>query len=343
MSLFNNRNKKKPYLIAEMACAHQGDFLNAKKLVEVARNNKFDCIQIQIFNAESNLLPSAPMYEKIKSIQFSLNQWNELINFIKTQTKMDLSIFAYDEPSLDFAIKQSPDLIKLNSSELSNPYMLRTTANSSIPYTLGTGASSLDEIQAALEIVKDKRPILMHGLQNFPTAISDLNICRIKEIQKLFECEIMLADHTNAKEDIALWIDSMAMSLGVTIFEKHIILDKDTDGIDSESSLVPNKLRQYVKNMHAVADAIGNPLGPFTKAEKKYRVFQKKYCVTSQNLKAGSILNDKDVKFLRLHKEMEGITPLEFENLKGKIRLKIDLNENEVIEKVHTEIAANKY
>ena len=46
MSLFNNRNKKKPYLIAEMACAHQGDFENAKKLVEVANNNKFDCIQI---------------------------------------------------------------------------------------------------------------------------------------------------------------------------------------------------------------------------------------------------------------------------------------------------------
>lgn len=338
MSLFNNRNKKKPYLIAEMACAHQGDFESAKKLVEVVNNNKFDCIQIQIFNAESNLLTTAPMYEKIKNIQFSLNEWNELIDFIRTQTKMDLSIFAYDEPSLDFAIKQSPDLIKLNSSELSNPYMLRTTANSNIPYTLGTGASSLDEIKSALQIVKDKRPILMHGLQNFPTAISDLNIGRIKELQELFECEVMLADHTDASEDIALWIDSMAMSLGVFIFEKHIILDKDTDGIDSESSLTPNKLKKYVENMLSVAVAIGSPYGPFTEAEKKYRSFQKKYCVTSKNLIAGSALDDHDVKFLRLHNEVEGITPLEFENLRGKIRLKTDLKQNEVIQKKHLKI-----
>ena len=338
MSLFNNRNKKKPYLIAEMACAHQGSLDSAKKLIEIARDNKFNCIQIQIFDAKSNLLTTAPMYEKIKNIQFSLNEWNELIEFVRSQTEMDLSIFAYDEPSLDFAIKQSPDLIKLNSSELSNPYMLRTVADTNIPFTLGTGASSLDEIKSALKIVKDGRPILMHGLQNFPTAISDLNIGRIKELQELFECEIMLADHTDASEDTALWIDSMAMSLGVTIFEKHMILDKDTDGIDSESSLVPNKLKKYVENMLSVSVAIGTPFGPFTEAEKKYRAFQKKYCVTSQNLIAGSALNDQDVKFLRLHKEIEGITPLEFENLRGKIRLKTDLKQNEVIQKKHLEI-----
>ena len=260
---------------------------------------------------------------------------NELIEFSRSTTQMDLSIFAYDEPSLDFAINQLPDLIKLNSSELSNPYMLRTVANSKIPFTLGTGASSLDEIKAALKIVKDNKPILMHGLQNFPTAISDLNICRIKELQELFECEIMLADHTDAREDIALWIDSMAMSLGVSIFEKHTILDNDLNGIDSESSLVPNKLKKYVENMRSVAASIGSPFGPFNESERKYRAFQKKYCVTSQDLKAGSTLKDVQVKFLRLHKEMDGITPLEFENLQDIMKLKIDLKQNEVIQKKH--------
>ena len=338
MSLFNNRNKKNPYLIAEMACAHQGNLESAKKLVDVAKDTGFDCIQIQIFNAESNLLKTAPLYEKIKNIQFSLNEWNELIEFSRSKTQMDLSIFAYDEPSLDFAINQSPDLIKLNSSELSNPYMLRTVADSEIPFTLGTGASSLDEIKAALKIVKDKNPILMHGLQNFPTAISDLNIYRIKELQELFECEIMLADHTDAREDMALWIDSMAMSLGVSIFEKHTILDNDVNGIDSESSLVPNKLKKYVKNMRSVASSIGSPFGSFNGSERKYRAFQKKYCVTSQDLKAGSSLKDKHVKFLRLHKEMEGITPLEFENLQDNMKLKIDLKQNEVIQREHLEI-----
>jgi len=338
VSLFNNRNKKNPYLIAEMACAHQGNLESAKKLVEVARDTGFDCIQIQIFNAESNLLKTAPLYKKIKNIQFSIKEWSELIEFIGSKTKMDLSIFAYDEPSLDFAINQSPDLIKLNSSELSNPYMLRTVANTEIPFTLGTGASSLDEIKAALKIVKDKKPILMHGLQNFPTAISDLNICRIKELQKLFECEIMLADHTDAQEDIALWVDSIAMGLGVSIFEKHTILDKDVGGIDSESSLVPNKLEKYVKNMRLVATSIGSPFGSFNDSERKYRAFQKKYCVTSQDLKAGSNLKNKHVKFLRLHKEINGITPLEFENLQEDIKLKIDLKQNEVIQKKHLEI-----
>lgn len=332
MSNFKNRKKDRPYLIAEMACAHQGNLNSAKKLVKVATDCGFDCIQIQIFNANYNLLRSAPLFEKIKNIQFSLENWLHLINIIKLEKKIDLSIFAYDEPSLDFAIAQSPDLIKLNSSELSNPYMLRTTSESKIPFTLGTGASSFEEIKSALEIVKNSKPILMHGMQNFPTNVSDINFSRIKELQNIFNLEVMLADHTDTNDEAAVWIDALAMGYGVDVFEKHIILDEDINGIDSESSLTPEKMYKYVKNMHKLHKSIGFPSGSFSSAELKYRAFQKKYCVSSKNLSAGNIIKKSDVKFLRLHKQIDGvITPLEFEKIQDKMKLKFNIRENDVI------------
>ena len=61
-------NASPVYVIAEMACAHQGSLDNAFKLIDSAVNAKADCIQLQIFDTESNMVPSAPIYNLLKSL-----------------------------------------------------------------------------------------------------------------------------------------------------------------------------------------------------------------------------------------------------------------------------------
>ena len=57
----------------------------------------------------------------------------------------------YDVPSAEFAIRLGVDGIKLNSSDLSNFDLLAVVARSGIPFTLGTGASTIEEIAQAIE------------------------------------------------------------------------------------------------------------------------------------------------------------------------------------------------
>ena len=49
-------NKHQPYIIAEMACAHDGDFDKAIKLVDSAVNAGADAVQLQFFISEETIV-----------------------------------------------------------------------------------------------------------------------------------------------------------------------------------------------------------------------------------------------------------------------------------------------
>ncbi|NIQ13506.1 MAG: hypothetical protein GTO02_03570, partial [Candidatus Dadabacteria bacterium] len=62
------------------------------------------------------------------------------------------------------------------SADLTNIEMLEIAGTSGIPFTLGTGASRMDEIGLAINSVINTGAadvILMHGMQNFPTKIEN--------------------------------------------------------------------------------------------------------------------------------------------------------------------------
>ena len=133
------------------------------------------------------MVPQSKLYKILERLHFSEDQWNKLIGYVRS-LKVDLSLFVYDLPSLELAIKLRPDLIKLNSSELSNPIMLKLAADSGIPLTLGTGSSTYAEIQKAVLTITEcgqKNLILMHGIQNFPTKLEDINISKIAVLKEI--------------------------------------------------------------------------------------------------------------------------------------------------------------
>ena len=161
------------YIIGEMACGHQGDMDQAKALIDAIVSAGADCVQLQIYDTASNMVPTAPLYSLLEEIYFSPDEWREIVDYAR-RFNIHVSIFAYDEPSLDLALELRPDMIKLNSSELSNPPMLIGAAQSGLPFIVGTGASTLEEIHRAVDIALahgGDHMILMHGVQNFPTPV----------------------------------------------------------------------------------------------------------------------------------------------------------------------------
>ena len=95
--MFNNRieikNRSigfddKPFIIAEMACAHNGSIKQAKKLIDAAINADADAIQLQFFIADQTVTPSHQAYEVIKSIEFKKETWIELINYTRKKSSI---------------------------------------------------------------------------------------------------------------------------------------------------------------------------------------------------------------------------------------------------------------
>ena len=306
------------YIIAEMACAHQGDIGNAFELIDTSVAAKADFIQFQIFTPSANMAPTSKNYRLLQDLEFSKSQWVDLAAYARQQD-IHLSIFVYDEPSLELALTLQPDMLKLNSSELSNPHMLDGAASSGLPFTMGTGASSHEEISAAIDRVLSKGArdvILMHGMQNFPTELSDANLRRIRKLKDDFDALVIFADHTSPDHELALWIDLAAIGMGASLLEKHIVLDRSKGGVDWQSALEPHEFMHYVRMIRESQAAFGSyEFTEFTESERNYRQFQKKSLVSARDIKAGETLEVEDVMFLRVQGQQEGISPMLFRDV----------------------------
>lgn len=320
-------NRFSPYIIAEMACAHNGSIEQAKALIDAAVTAKADAIQLQFFVAKETVTPHHEAYEIIKSIEFSPDIWKKLVAYAKNK---GIHVWActYDVPSVELAKDCQCEGIKLNSADLSNPDVLKAVAKTGVPFTLGTGASTREEIAQGLKTLDffgARECILMHGVQNFPTAIEDLHINRLEWLMGNFpNIPVGYADHTNGDSSYAPIVDLLAMAKGAALLEKHITLDRSLKGIDYQAALEPEEFELYVKQIKSTYNALGsNEEKAFSESDLRYRKFQKKSIVAARELNEGDLITREDVLFIR--NVEPGLPPDGFDLINSK-KLKVAMS-----------------
>jgi N,N'-diacetyllegionaminate synthase len=319
ISDFEIGDGNRPYIIAEMACAHDGEIDKAYKLVDMAVNAKANAIQFQIFHTNEIVVPEHHLHPLLLEIEFSVEEWIDLAVYAKKKN-IHVMVCTYDVASVQLAIRMKADGIKLNSSDLLNFDVLKAVSDSGLPFTLGTGASTVDEITTALSFLEElgvNNMVLMHGVQNFPTQISDLNIERVRLLKRLFQMPVGYHDHTDADLIFSKFVDLIAIGLGANVIEKHITLDRSIKGTDYQAALEPKEFTEFVQNINTAYIALGK-LRPniLSESDIKYRVFQKKSIVLISDLKEGDVLSRNKVMFLR--NISNGVPPSEFQKMEGK-------------------------
>ena len=308
------------YIIAEMACAHDGNVDKAKRLIDVAVEAHADAVQLQFFSPDDLVTPDHDVYELLHQINFPRKDWQEIYDYAR---RFDIAVFActYDVPSVKLALDLKVDGIKLNSSDLSNPDLLQVVAESKLPYTLGTGASTYEEIARAVNTSLahgGDQIIIMHGVQNFPTDIINAHINKIKMFRELFPFPVGYQDHTDASDPFSKVADLLAIGAGASVIEKHITLDRSEKGTDYQAALQPAEFKDFVKLIRTAETAMGSCMPqPLTESDIKYRNFQKKSIVAIKNLKKGDTISREDVAFMR--SKIAGLPPTLFAEIKGKI------------------------
>lgn len=299
------------FLIAEMACAHDGDVQKARAIIEAAIAAGADAVQLQFFEPDANMVRKHSKYPLLEKLYIPDSDWWQLITYAKEN---DILVFAcaYDEPSLEKAIDWRVDGIKFNSSDLTNFPMLAKASESGIFFTLGTGASSFKEIDAAVEhclSAGGRDFVLMHGVQSFPTKMEQASVSRVAVLSQRYQCLVGYADHTDGDLDLARYIDLLAIGAGSCVLEKHITFDRAEKGVDHESALDPASFYEYARNVRDGFAAFRcSDTDAFTADELNYRRFQKKKIVARCDLKQGTILTAEDISFLRTEDD-GGLTP----------------------------------
>lgn len=323
----------KTFIIAEMACSHEGDLNLAKKIIDAAAAAKADAIQLQIWSLTHMMSPQRKEYELLKKIEFNQEQWKELIIYTRNNyPNLKIYVCVYEHSTIDFIDTLNIDGYKLNSSDLSNPLVLDKVAKKNKPINLSVGASTILEIANAIKHIQnisDPKITLMYGHQSFPTKPENVHMSYMTTLVDKFKLPIGYQDHCDADHQSAFWLPAASLGMNISILEKHITHDRSLKGIDYEFALNPSEFVKFVEMVRCIEKAKGTSnVRSFSDEEIEYRKFQKKSIVVVNDMKKGSIVASEDIAFMRA--ETIGLAPDKIETVVGKKLLK-DLKAFETI------------
>lgn len=322
------------FVLAEVACTHDGSIKRMTEIIKSVSEAGFDGIQFQLFSTDLLLVPYHPFYEKVKGLEIKLVDWKPLI---KLAQEVNLKVFVnpLEVDSVDIAVECGVDAIKVHSSDLSNPEMLKRVINSKLPIVLSTGGSTIEEIRMAVDELKlfgATNMLLMHGFQAYPTDINNSHINFIATLESMFGLPVGFQDHINSESALSKIIPLLAMAKGAVLLEKHVTDCRSRKGTDYESALEITEFSSFINlvNESYLSFGSGN-VRSFSDQEEKYRQNFKKTVVSSRDVEKGEVITKDMLIYMRADK---GYSPNDVNKIIGMKSLKF-INKFETIKPAH--------
>lgn len=302
----------KTYIIAEMACSHEGDPAIAKTIINAAATSGADAIQFQVWDKNEIITTTHPDAPILEVLEMSREEWQHLVDHVRTShSSLDIIACVYEEESLNFCDKAGVDAFKIHAADITNMPLLRQVGKRKKRTDLSIGACSLEEISAAVDALKAggcPDIWLMYGLQNFPTPPKDIDLKLLAKIGDITGLKIGYQDHSPPEDLSAYSMCAAARGLGITVLEKHITHDRRKKGADHQAALNPDEFHKFTAMVRDLDKALGGgEIKPLTEAELQYRKYSRKSLVANREIAKGDMLRSHDFKVLRA--ETQGIDP----------------------------------
>ncbi len=332
-------DKNKVFIIAEAGDNHNGDFNLALKLVDAAVEAGADCVKFQTFVTEevvsvyaeqaeyqkNNTGKSESQYDMIKKLELSFGDFKKIKKYCDECGILFLST-AFDNPSIDFLESISIPFWKIPSGEITNlPYLIKI-AKTHKDVILSTGMADMEEIEAAVKILKEYGAgeiTLLHCTTEYPAPFEEVNLNAIDTIKNKFNCKVGYSDHTKG-----IVVPIAAVAKGATVIEKHFTLDKNMEGPDHKASLEPDELKEMVKSIRLIEDAMGDGEKKVTKSEEKNKSVARKSIVAKTTIYKGDTFTEQNITVKR---PGNGISPMEWFSIIGTKAVR-DFGKDELIE-----------
>jgi len=305
------------FIVAEAALTHEGSLDVARELIKSAARAKADAIKFQKFLTSELLAANHPHYELFRKIEFTKEEWAELI---KSAKKSKIIFFAdvFDKPSTNTLDVLGVPAYKLHSTDIANPYLASYVAAKGKPIFLGVGGATLGEIGEAVALIKSKGNasiVLMHGHQSYPTLPREMNLRFLQTLKRTFKLNVGFLDHSDPENDICMIAPAAAVSFGASVIEKHITLDRSQRRLDYQSALEPEEFGKMVENIRDVEKMLGSPVRKISREEMEYREKVRRAAVARVDIPAKKKITRKMLAFKR---SRGGLSPIDAEKIIGK-------------------------
>ncbi len=313
-------------IIAEAGVNHNGSYDLACKLVDAAKDAGADIIKFQTFKAKNLVSADAKKAEYQKKTTGDTSQQEMLSkleltydDFKKLQMYCDQKGITFlstpfDFESIEFLDSLNIPFWKIPSGEVTNYPYLVALAKTRRPVVMSTGMCDMDEICAAMDVLKEHGTTdikLLHCNTEYPTPMEDVNLRAMKTMRDVFECEVGYSDHTQGIE-----VPIAAVAMGATIIEKHFTLDRNMEGPDHKASLEPQELAAMVSAIRNIEQALGSGEKKPSPSELKNREVVRKSIVAKQAIHAGELFTEDN---LTTKRPGDGLNPMLWSDIVGMV------------------------
>jgi len=319
----------KPYVIAEIGVNHEGSMDQARRLIDLAREGGADAAKFQSYKADTLASRHSPSYwdthkEATRSQhqlfkkydRFGRDEYIALAEHCR-QVGIDFLSTPFDDAAIDFLDPLVP-FFKIASADLTNIPFLRKVAQKGKPVVLSTGASTLGEIDIALDaLVGAGCPdiALLHCILNYPTENANAHLRMIKGLQRAYPDHVVgYSDHTHPDEAMTTLV--AAYLLGAVLLEKHFTHDKKLPGNDHYHAMDVHDLSRFIE----LAERVHGLLGPSSHkrpiaTEMIARKNARRSIVIANDMVAGTAIEAHDITYKR---PGTGVSPLHWDEVIGR-------------------------
>lgn len=315
-------------IVAEAGVNHNGDVSLACRLIDVAADAGADLVKFQTFSADrlatqvaqkaayqSHATDGAEsQYQMLRRLELTREMHYTLIDHCRER---GIGFFStgFDIQSVDLLVELGLDRLKIPSGEITNLPYLRHVGSLGKHLILSTGMATLDEVTAALEVLEQagtprSQITVLHCNTDYPTAMTDVNLRAMLAIRDALGVTVGYSDHT-----LGIEVPIAAVSLGATVIEKHFTLDRNLWGPDHKASLEPNELKEMIKAVRNIEQALGDGIKRPSAGESKNRPIVRKSLVAARPVQIGEVFTAENVTAKR---PGTGISPMRWDEVLGR-------------------------
>lgn len=252
------------YIIGEIGINHNGDVEIAKQLIDAAVEAGADAVKFQkrtpeicVPSEQRDKMRHTPWgyisyMEYREKVEFGAEEYQQIIDYC-SEKQIDWCASAWDEPSVDFLEQFNPVMHKVPSAAMTDSGLLKKMRAQNRPMMVSTGMSEMDQIKAAVDLVGTEQLILAHCTSTYPCPPEELNLKMIGTLREIYPCPIGYSGH-----EVGLPTTVAAVTLGASVIERHITLDRAMWGSDQAASIEPGGFRRLVKYIRVVEKALGD-------------------------------------------------------------------------------------
>jgi len=253
------------YVIGEIGLNHNGSVDLAKKLIDVAADAGAQAVKFQkrtpdISTPEhmKNVLRETPWGEMTYleyryRVEFDREQYIEIGDHA-TLRGLDWFASPWDVPAVEFLEDLNVVAHKVASASVTDLDLLAALAATGKPVILSTGMSTMEQIDAAVEVLGTDNLVILHATSTYPLPPEEANIRMIPTLRAAYPgVPIGYSGHERG-----LQISLAAVALGATAVERHITLDRAMWGSDHAASLEPTGFEHLVRDIRVIEQAMGD-------------------------------------------------------------------------------------